>query len=101
MATSEQWWVFDPTPGMLVWALLIVREDGAAEVFDSTGLTTVFADEAMARASLLDQGYCAYDGLDEDDALALGFSLQQVLPPQGEDESALLRAMTQRLEGRG
>lgn len=97
---DEQWWVFDPAPGLLVWARLRVREDGVCEVMDSTGLVLRFAEESMARAHLLDQAYRAYDGLDEEDALELGFSLDHVAPPEGKDDEERLRAMTQKLDGR-
>ena len=93
----ESWWVLDPVPGVLVWARLVERDDGGSEVFDSTGLTTRFADETAARMHLLDQAYRAYDGLDEDDALEMGFSLATVAPPRAATELELLRAMTQRL----
>lgn len=94
---GESWWVLDPVPGVLVWARLVEREEGGAEVFDSTGLTTRFPDETSARMSLLDQAYRAYDGLDEEDALEMGFSLTTVAPPRADTELELLRAMTQRL----
>jgi hypothetical protein len=93
----ESWWVLDPAPAMLVWARLVERDDGGAEVFDSTGLTTRFPDETEARMYLLDQAYRAWDGLDEDDAAEMGFSLATVSPPRADTELELLRAMTQRL----
>jgi len=93
----EAWWVFDAAPGVLVWARLVENDDGGAEVFDSTGLTTRFADETTARMHLLDLAYRAWDGLDEDDALELGFSLATVSPPHAGTELELLRAMTQHL----
>ena len=93
----ESWWVLDPVPGILVWARCVERDDGGAEVLDSTGLTTRFADESAARMYLLDHAYRAFDGLDEDDAIEMGFSLASVAPPRAETELELLRAMTQRL----
>lgn len=95
--TRESWWVLDAAPGILVWARCVERDDGGAEVLDSTGLTTRFADETAARMFLLDQAYRAYDGLDEQDAIEMGFSLATVAPPRADTELELLRAMTQRL----
>jgi hypothetical protein len=42
----------------------------------------------------------AYDGLDDEDAHALGFALGEIGPPEAEDERELVHAMTQRLERR-
>jgi hypothetical protein len=42
----------------------------------------------------------AYDGLDDEDAHALGFALGEIEPPEAEDERELVHAMTQRLERR-
>jgi hypothetical protein len=95
--TRESWWVLDPVPGVLVWARCVERDDGGAEVFDSTGLTTRFPDETAARMYLLDHAYRAWDGLDDDDAAEMGFSLAAVAPPRADTELELLRAMTQRL----
>jgi hypothetical protein len=93
----ESWWVLDPVPGVLVWARLVERDDGGAEVFDSTGLTTRFPDETAARMYLLDLAYRAWDGLDDEDAAEMGFALANVAPPRADTELELLRAMTQRL----
>ena len=50
-------------------------------------------------AQLLDAEYVEFDGLDEGDALARGFRLEEVQPPQGDDEEALRRRMFVRLGG--
>ena len=42
-----------------------------------------------------------YDGLDETDALARGFRLDEVRPPQGDDDEALARQMFQKLADPG
>ncbi|HET9484731.1 MAG TPA: hypothetical protein VFO79_12300 [Xanthomonadales bacterium] len=94
---NEQWWLGDPEPGVLVWARLRVDEDGRAEVFDATGLRLHFDDEDFARSHLLDHGYRAYDGLDDDDAAGMGFDLAEVGPPAAEDEEELVTLMTQKL----
>lgn len=95
----EQWWlaVLGRT---VVWARLRVNDSGVAEVFDCDGRTLPYDSEDSARAALLDAEFRALDGLDEDDALVLGFSLAQVPPPQGSDDEALREHMIQPLLGR-
>jgi hypothetical protein len=94
----EQWWLAS-LGRLLVWARLRVKEAGTAEVFDSDGNTLAYDSEDSARAALFDAEFVAFDGLDEDDALARGFSLTEVQPPRGEDDELVPR-MTQHLGGR-
>lgn len=97
-AGGDQWWL--ATLGRHVaWARLRVREAGTAEVFDSDGNTLAYDSEDTARAALMDAEYVEYDGLDEDDALARGFRLDEVRPPQAADDAALRRHMFVRLGG--
>ena len=97
-ARDGQWWL--ATLGRhIVWARLRVREAGTAEVFDSDGNTLAYDSEDTASAALLDAEYVEFDGLDEGDALARGFRLEEVQPPQGDDEEALRRRMFVRLGG--
>lgn len=92
----SEWWL--ATLGRtLVWAQLRVREAGTAEVFDSDGNTLVYESEDTARAMLMDAEFVAFDGLDEDDALARGFSLEEILPPQGDNDDLLRGHMMQKL----
>ena len=93
---SGQWWLAS-LGRTLVWARLQVREAGTAEILDSDGTTLVYDSEDTARAMLFDAEFVAYDGLDEDDALARGFSLSEVSPPQADDDQALRGRMTQKL----
>jgi hypothetical protein len=81
----------------LVWARLRVREAGTAEVFDSDGNTLTYDSDDTARAALFDAEFVAFDGLDEDDALARGFSLGEVSPPRAENDAALRDLMVQSL----
>ena len=81
----------------LVWARLGVREAGTAEVFDSDGNTLSYDSEDTARAALFDAEFVAFDGLDEDDALARGFSLDEVSPPRADSDEALRGLMVQTL----
>ena len=95
----EQWWL--ATLGRtLVWARLRVREAGTAEVFDSDGNTLVYDSEDTARAMLMDADFVALDGLDETDALERGFSLAELAPPTGDDETTLRTRMLQSLGSR-
>jgi hypothetical protein len=96
-ASDGQWWL--ATIGRtLVWARLRVREAGTAEVFDSDGNTLVYDSEDTARAALMDAEFVAFDGLDEQDALARGFSLDQVHPPRGGSDDALRPQMFRSLD---
>lgn len=85
---DTSWWL--ATLGRnIVWARLRVREAGTAEVFDSDGNTLAYDSEDTARAALMDAEFVAYEGLDEDDALARGFSLADVQPPRADNDEAL------------
>lgn len=96
---SEQWWL--ATLGhTVVWARLRVRQAGTAEVFDSDGNTLVYDSEDTARAMLMDADFAALDGLDEDDALQRGFSLDEISPPQADDDDQLRERMVLKLGGR-
>lgn len=95
-ALRTEWWI--ATLGRtLVWARLRVREAGTAEVFDSDGNTLAYDSEDSARAALMDAEFVSFDGLDEDDALARGFSLDEVSPPRAKDDEALRHRMFQSL----
>ena len=92
----DEWWL--ATLGRtVVWARLRVRAGGTAEVFDSDGNTLAYDSEDTARAALLDAEFVGYDGLDEDDALARGFSLDELAPPQAGDDDQLRPLMVHRL----
>ncbi len=94
----EQWWLAS-LGRTLVWARLRVLEAGTAEVFDSDGRTQAFPCEDDARSALLDAEFVAIDGLDEDDALARGFSLGEISPPQAGSDEDLRGRMVQSLGG--
>ena len=94
----EQWWLAS-LGRTIVWARLRVRQAGTAEVFDSDGNTLAYDSEDTARAMLMDAEFVAYDGLDEEDALARGFSLDELTPPSGGTDDALRPRMVQRLGG--
>lgn len=95
-AVYAEWWL--ATLGRtVVWARLRVREAGTAEVFDSDGNTLAYDSEDSARAALLDAEFVGFDGLDEEDALARGFSLGELAPPQGGTDEALRPQMIRKL----
>lgn len=104
MATSDgtrtEWWLAS-LGRTLVWARLRVREAGTAEVFDSDGNTLAYDSEDTARAALMDAEFVSFEGLDEDDALARGFSLDEIEPPRAVDDDALRNRMYQSLGERG
>ena len=97
--TAGQWYVAS-LGRTLVWARLRVRDAGTAEVFDSDGNTLSYDSDDTARAALFDAEFVAFDGLDEDDALARGFSLAEVSPPQADNDAALRGLMVQSLGAR-
>ena len=98
-AARDEWWL--ATLGRtVVWARLRVLEAGTAEVFDSDGATLPFDSEDTARAALMDAEFVALDGIDEDDAADRGFALEELVPPQAEDDAALRTRMVQKLPPR-
>ena len=84
--TPDQWWRAK-LGGTLIWAGLRVRPGGTAEILASDGNTLSYDSEDTARAQLFDAEFVAFDGLDEEDALHRGFSLHEVSPPQGDDDT--------------
>lgn len=96
---NAQWWL--ATLGRtVVWARLRLREAGTAEVFDSDGNTLPYDSEDSARAALMDAEFVALDGLDEADAAARGFALDELQPPQGEHDDQLRTQMVRKLPNR-
>lgn len=99
-APTTQWWLVG-LGDTLVWARLrLFADDGHAEVFAADGSTTHFESHQAGRAALLDAEFRAFDGLDEDDANALGFDLGSTAPPFADNDRDLLPLMTQQLTGR-
>jgi len=96
--THDQWWLAS-LGRLLVWARLRIKDAGTAEVLDSDGNTLTYDSEDSARGALFDAEFVAFDGLDEEDALARGFSLSEITPPQGSDDELPSR-MTQQLGAR-
>ncbi|MBS0226404.1 MAG: hypothetical protein JSS25_08720 [Proteobacteria bacterium] len=95
----DEWWLAS-LGRMLVWARLRVREAGTAEVFDSDGNTLPYDSPDTARAALMDAEFVAFDGLDDDDALARGFRLGDVTPPRAASDDGLQPLMVQTLGAR-
>ena len=99
VSPPEQWWLAS-LGRTLIWARLRVREAGTAEVLDSDGNTLNYDSEDTARAMLFDAEFVAWDGLDQDDALARGFSLDEVAPPQAANDDDLVPLMVRQLGAR-
>ena len=93
---SEQWWLATPEH-LLVWARLRVLESGVAHVFDSHGETLTYESEDIARAALMDADFRALDGMDDDDAEVVGLLLEELQPPQGDDDEDLVPQMIRTL----
>lgn len=96
MSAPAQWWLAS-VGDTLIWARLTVRDDGIAEVFDSDGGVLFYDDESAARMALLDAEFRAFDGIDEDDADAMGFDLDSFEPPRGDSDEELLKYMVHKL----
>jgi hypothetical protein len=96
---AESWWLAS-LGRTLVWARMRVRAGGTAEVFDSDGNTLVYDSEDSARAALMDAEFVSHDGLDAGDALERGFTLDEVQPPQADDDEKLRARMVQSLGAR-
>lgn len=99
MSVQTQWWLAR-LGQHVAWARLRIKDAGTAEVFDCDGRTVPYEDEHSARAALMDADYLAFDGLDDEDAAALGFALGAIAPPAAEDEEALRGLMIQTLPGK-
>lgn len=98
-APRDRWWL--ATLGRtVVWARLRERDAGTAEVFDSDGNTLPYDSVDTACAALMDAEFVEFDGLDEDDALARGFSLGEITPPSAGDDATLRERMVQSLGAR-
>ncbi len=98
-AGLTQWWLRS-LGNLLIWARLEVSSTGPARVFDCDGRTLTYDSEDSARAALLDAEFVSLDGLDDDDAAALGLHLPTLLPPRGEADEALRPQMIQTLPAR-
>ncbi|MGN6521359.1 MAG: hypothetical protein ACTHK2_18285 [Dokdonella sp.] len=98
-ADASQWWLA-ALGDTLIWARLDVLDSGIAEVFDNDGRVLRYDDETAARMALLDAEFRAFDGLDEDDAAAMGFDLAEIEPPRGDSDEELLAKMVQKLPPR-
>lgn len=99
MSTRDEWWL--ATLGRtVVWARLRMLDAGTAEVFDSDGNAQPYDSEDSARAALMDAEYVALEGMDADDAVARGMTLDELVPPQANDDAELRALMVQKLPHR-
>ena len=89
----DTWWIA-VLGHTLHWARLRERESGTAEVLDHEGNLHAYDCQDTARSMLLDAGYVEFDGVDEEDALERGFSLDEVAPPRASDEDGLAGLMS-------
>lgn len=94
--THDQWWLAS-IGRTVIWARLRVLDAGVAEVLDSDGNTLVYDSEDTARGMLLDAEFVEWDGLDPEDALERGFSIDEIAPPQADDDAQLRDRMVQSL----
>lgn len=89
---NDSWWIAI-LGRTLHWARLREREAGTSEVLDHDGGLHAYDSVDSARAMLLDAGYVEFDGIDEEDAMERGFSLDEVSPPRASSDQALLSQM--------
>ena len=92
----DQWWLAS-IGRLVIWARLRVLDGGTAEILDSDGQVQPCDSEDSARSALFDAEFVAFDGLDEDDALARGFSLAEIAPPRAGSDEQLRARMVQPL----
>ena len=92
----DQWWLAS-IGRLVIWARLRVLDGGTAEILDSAGRVQPYDSEDSARSALFDAEFVAFDGLDEDDALARGFSLAEIAPPRAGSDEQLRARMVQPL----
>jgi hypothetical protein len=93
---QSTWWLAS-LGRLLVWARLDVRDSGGAQVFDCDGNLLTYDSEDSARAALLDADFLAFDGIDADDAVRMGFALGEVSPPDAANDEQLKACMIQPL----
>ncbi len=93
-AFTESWWIA-PAGDLLIWARLRVKPSGTAEILDNDGRTLPYDSEDTARAALMDAEFRAFDGLDDEDAAAMGFDLEDVEPPRADSDAELRELMIQ------
>lgn len=93
MTTSRTSWWLAILGRTLHWARLDERQAGTAQVFDHDGQYHTYDSTDTARSMLLDAGYVEFDGLDEDDALERGFSLDEIAPPRAGNDAELAGLM--------
>ena len=94
--SNDQWWLAS-LGRTVIWARLRVLDGGTAEILDSDGQTQSYDSEDSAKAALFDAEFVSFDGLDEDDALARGFSLAEIAPPRAGSDEQLRARMVQPL----
>ena len=87
------WWIA-VLGRTLHWARLRERAAGTAEVLDHDGNLHAYDSIDTARSMLLDAGYVEFDGIDDDDALERGFSLDEVAPPRASSDAGLVGLMS-------
>ncbi|HSX63001.1 MAG TPA: hypothetical protein VLF18_22675 [Tahibacter sp.] len=93
---NTYWWCagFGDT---LIWSRLDIFASGIAEVLGATGEYLRYDDETSARMALLDADFREFDGLDEDDAAAMGFDLDTMDVPRGDSDDELLPRMVHKI----
>lgn len=92
----EEWWLAAPEH-LLVWARLRILHSGIAHVFDSQGDTLVYESEDVAHAALMDADFRNLEGMDDDDAEAIGMLLEELQPPHGDGDEEILPQMIRTL----
>lgn len=90
-----EWWLMDSLPD-LNWARLTVLSNGHAEVFDCDGTTHRFPTTLDARHFLLEDEFRPWSSFDASDFKDEPISIDQVHPPEGNDDETLLPQMLQR-----
>jgi hypothetical protein len=92
-AHTDSWYLMYSSFPNLNWARLRVFASGLAEVFDCDGRTTKFKSRQEAVNWLLEDEFCSFEKLNEEDEAECGIVLKEIVPPAATTESELKAKM--------
>ena len=99
MSGAFDWWLTS-LGRIVIWAGVRELPAGTAEIIDSDGNVMAYDSLDSARAALMDANFSALDGMDDGDAASLGFHLEELTVPVGEDPETLHPQLVQQLDKR-
>ena len=96
MSGSFDWWL-TALGRTVIWAGVRELEAGTAEIVDSDGNLMAYDSLDTARSMLMDADFRAVEGMDDVDALDLGFHLDELIVPNGTSVEELQPQLVQKL----